>query len=281
MNKQIISDRKAAVYLRVGSKSQFSPSESLDRQENEVRRYCEKQNLTIESSLFKRCVGSGKNVRSRNSVLNLFDKIRTSNVKHIVLHSYERWSRTLPDFSFLADFAKANDVTVHVVKDKLVIDRVYLEDTFKKIDEEYTQEYKKRLSEKIAVSRRMKAETGWFPGRPPLGYETKKEVTSSGRTQSIICISPNKEVIARIRREFTLAAQGIPLSKVQEQLILEAFIPRSKQTRWELHSLRRRLLNPFYLGRFNWEGTEYEGKHELIPDVAEAARLIQTSEVSQ
>lgn len=152
---------------------------------------------------------------------------------------------------------------------------IFDEKTFLKID----AEYKRQLSARVSTALQMRARAGWFPGRPPLGYETRWR--RKERPRSIVCISSDRNSVERVRREFILAAQGRSLREIQEQLVLEAFITADKLTNWELRSLRRKLLNPFYSGSFLWAGIEYQGKHELIPDVADAARLIQSQVVLQ
>lgn len=146
--------------------------------------------------------------------------------------------------------------------------------TFQKID----AEYKRQFAERVSRALRARALAGWFPGRPPLGYETRWR---KGRPRSIVCICSERNVVQRVQREFTLAAQGLSLREIQQQLICEGLVARDKLTNWEMNSLRRRLLNPFYSGTFRWAGVEYQGKHELIPGVAEAARLIQSEAVLQ
>lgn len=139
--------------------------------------------------------------------------------------------------------------------------------------------YLHEISRRVATALKAKAELGWYPGSNiPLGYTVKRETDESGRVKkhgrATICVSPNKNLVQWVQREFELAAQGCTLKQIRNRIILEGFVRPENSNKYRADVIKKRLTSSFYAGRFVWEGIEYEGKHEVIipSDIYEAAQ---------
>jgi DNA invertase Pin-like site-specific DNA recombinase len=121
----------------------------------------------------------------------------------------------------------------------------------------FSKYYVDALSDNIRRGTRTKAEKGWRPTDPPLGYLTDP------KTRTIV---PDPERFDLVKRMWQLMLSG-------------AHSPRSIRevaTQWGLTTRQRRKLggrplsrsgtyrlftSPFYAGLFHWDGTLYPGKH--------------------
>jgi DNA invertase Pin-like site-specific DNA recombinase len=136
----------------------------------------------------------------------------------------------------------------------------------------FSKYYVDSLSENIKRGNRSKAERGWRPSRPPIGY------LHDPVTKTTI---PDPERFELVRQMFSLMLSG-------------AHSPRSvhriAKTEWGLRTLRRKsqggalvhissvnaiLRNPFYAGIFKWEGQMVAGRHEPMISLQEFERVQQ------
>jgi hypothetical protein len=97
---------------------------------------------------------------------------------------------------------------------------------------------------------REKAEQGIYPSRPPFGYKNNPATRS-------IELDPQRAPL--LRRIFEMYASGQYSLTTLRQAIL-----RDTGTRICRAYLEIILKNPFYIGRFTWQGIEYKGTHERL-----------------
>lgn len=134
----------------------------------------------------------------------------------------------------------------------------------------FSKYYVDSLSENIKRGNRSKAERGWRPSRPPIGY-LHEPMTKT--------ICPDPERFDLVRQMFRLMLSG-------------AHTPRSvhgiAKKEWGLRTLRRKtqggallhissvnaiLRNPFYAGVFKWDGRLIVGRHEPMITLQEFERV--------
>lgn len=134
----------------------------------------------------------------------------------------------------------------------------------------FSKYYVDSLAENVRRGNRTKAEKGWRPSKPPLGYLTDPE------TRTAI---PDPERFDLVQQLFRLMLTG-------------AYTPRrlldTATYEWGLRSRKRRrgggtflhlssiyaiLRNPFYSGVFLWEGEMRAGKHKPMIDLADFAKV--------
>jgi site-specific DNA recombinase len=97
---------------------------------------------------------------------------------------------------------------------------------------------------------REKAEEGIYPGRAPFGY--KNNSVTRG-----IEIDPQRAPV--LRKIFEMYASGqYSLTTLREAVL------KNLGVRVNRSYLETMLKNPFYIGRFVWQGIEYKGTHEPL-----------------
>jgi site-specific DNA recombinase len=134
----------------------------------------------------------------------------------------------------------------------------------------FSKYYVDSLSENIKRGNRTKAERGWRPARPPIGY------LHDPATKTII---PDPERFDLVRQMFGLMLTGAHSPRS---------IHRIAKTEWGLRTVRRKsqggglvhlssvntiLRNPFYAGVFEWEGRMVAGRHEPMISLQEFDRV--------
>lgn len=134
----------------------------------------------------------------------------------------------------------------------------------------FSKYYVDSLSENIKRGNRSKAERGWRPSRPPIGY------LHDPSTKTIV---PDPERFKLVREMFQL-------------MLSRAHTPRSvhriAKTEWGLRTIRRKsqggallhlssvnaiLRNAFYAGVFKWDGRMVAGRHEPMLSLQEFERV--------
>lgn len=132
----------------------------------------------------------------------------------------------------------------------------------------------------LKKSKQEKAQHGWFPGNPPLGYVVQKRAGTEARW-SIIVPDTDQKKIRQVQLEFELRAAGLSYKAIKEAVVSEGLICSGDN--YHFTSIEKRIKNPFYAGRFLWNGDEYQGCHELIvsPKIVRAAQRLLKSKVDR
>jgi len=109
------------------------------------------------------------------------------------------------------------------------------------------------LSKTVAERMRMKAERGWLPGKPPIGY------LNNYKTREI---DPDPGSFALVRKAWELVLRGdMSISEISVHLGRLGLRPEISEAK------RGRLLlevfgSTFYLGEFSYKGETFPGKHK-------------------
>jgi site-specific DNA recombinase len=110
--------------------------------------------------------------------------------------------------------------------------------------------YSENLREEVKKGMREKAEQGIYPGRAPFGYKNNTATRD-------IEVDPQRAPV--LRKIFEMYASGqYSLTTLREALL------KTLGVRINRSYLETILKNPFYIGRFVWQGIEYKGTHEPL-----------------
>jgi len=114
------------------------------------------------------------------------------------------------------------------------------------------------LSENVRRGNRTKAENGWRPNLPPIGY------LNDQATKTIV---EDPERFLLVRRMWELMLTGAyPVGKIWE-IATHTWGLRTKKRRrigggpLAKSAIYKLFTNPFYTGVIEWEGKTYPGKH--------------------
>lgn len=125
--------------------------------------------------------------------------------------------------------------------------------------------FSKIVKIKVNGGMKRKAESGWYPSNNvPLGYMIgRSEKIKSSKRTAIVVPSNNPAAVKQVQREFELRANGVSYDEIVREITSEGYCYKCHAS-----AVEKRIKNPFYGGNFMWQGTMYEGKHELIVDRA-------------
>lgn len=137
----------------------------------------------------------------------------------------------------------------------------------------YAKYYVDSLSENVRRGMRTKAEKGWRPNRPPIGYLNDKE------TGTIIADPDRFDLLQRMWR--MVLTDGRSPSDIQ-RIARDQWGLRTKPRRrsggqpLSLSAVYAILGNVFYAGLIDWDGKTYPGKHPPMVTIAEYERVQRT-----
>lgn len=235
--------RQALLYARVSSKDQEREGYSIPAQLKFLREYARAHDFEIVREFVDvetaKCSGRthfGEMVRFLRE--NLACRV-------ILVEKTDRLYRNFRDCVTLEDL----EVEIHLPKEGQIIskDAKSQAKLLHGIQLVMARNYIENLRDEVRKGMREKAEQGIYPSRPPLGYRNNK-------LQHTIEVDPDNAPIAQ--RIFELyATDRHSLASLRKAIATEFGKVHSK---WHLEKL---LKNPFYTGRFNWEGKRYRGTH--------------------
>lgn len=136
----------------------------------------------------------------------------------------------------------------------------------------YSKYYVDSLSENIRRGNRTKAEKGWLPSRPPIGYLTDRDT-------KVVVADPER--FARIQEIWRLMLTGSYSPQRIQSIAANEWGLRTPQRKrlggnpLSLSAIYRLLTNRFYAGIIVWEGRTIVGKHRPAISMDEFDRVQQ------
>lgn len=125
----------------------------------------------------------------------------------------------------------------------------------------YSKYYVDSLSENVRRGNRTKAENGWWPNRPPIGYLNDRE------TKTIV---KDQERFLLVRRMWELMLTGGYSPRAVLETATNEWGLRTRKARrtggapLALSAVYKLFTNPFYAGVIEWEEKTYVGRHEAM-----------------
>ena len=248
---------KAVSYCRVSSKEQEDTGYSLDAQEKSLQEYA-KGKFSVAKTFRISESASGRQIRKTfNEMLMYATKHK---VPVILCEKIDRLTRNLKDAASVSDWLFENpNREIHFVKESFVVNqntRAH-ENLVWDMKVAIARFYTNNLSEEVKKGHREKAAQGWLPTKPPIGYKTIGE-----KGHKIHVIDENTGLL--VQKMFQIYSNGnYSLSKLLEVMHAEA-LRRSDGHKMSRSRLHKYLSDPFYYGKFRWNGELYKGSHEPL-----------------
>ncbi len=182
----------------------------------------------------------------------------------VVVYKIDRLSRSLLDFSKLADFLETHHVSIVSVTQQLdtstSMGRLTMNMllSFAQFEREMVSD---RTRDKMRAARRRGK---WTGGTPRLGYDVAPE----GRRLVV-----NKEEAEQVKAIFGLYAENPSLVSVSQELNRRGWRRKCWKTKkgrlhdsspWDVANLRRMLIDPLYAGLMTLGVETFPGEHEAI-----------------
>ena len=238
-----MTPRTAVLYTRVSSREQEQEGFSLDAQAKILHEYAAHNGLHIACAFEDVETAKVSGRKQFGEMVSFFKRNRSCRV--LLVEKTDRLYRNYRDAFTLEDL----DIEIHFVKESQVLSKdaksqvKFMHD----IRLAVARNYSENLREESKKGMQEKAAQGTYPGRAPFGYLNNKGTRT-------IEIHPDKAHIARYVFETYARGQHSLLS-----------LSKDVRHKWGTHisktNLHKMLTNPFYIGRFKWSGSIYQGMH--------------------
>jgi DNA invertase Pin-like site-specific DNA recombinase len=187
--------------------------------------------------------------------------------KYLIVHKVDRLARNRRDDANL--YERLVGMGVKLVSASENIDETPAGQLMHGMLATFAEYYSNNLSTEIMKGLRRKHETGGTPHKPPVGYQSKRELIGNQDIRTVILDSERAPFVSRA---FTLYATGHwTLHKLAAQLEREGL--RSRGTRryperpLGANRINAMLRNPYYMGVVVWNGQRHPGRHEPLVDL--------------
>ena len=250
-------NNNAIIYTRVSSDEQKKTGFSLDFQAKQGQEYAKKIGLNVVEVFSESHTAKKPGRPLFNEMINFATKRKIS---HIIFLKNDRASRNGVDSAQLVYMAEYLGFNIHLIQDGLVLNKNSRPTDYMifEIANCMANFYPRNLSVDVSTKLREKAEQGYYPERPPVGYMRKPNLK-----RAYLQINPDKAPL--IKRVFELYATGLySYTSLAKQLREEGFqiSPSVKVGRSNIEDI---LNNPIYIGDFIFKGKRYyNAKHDPI-----------------
>ena len=249
--------KKAVIYARVSSGRQEKEGFSIPAQIEFLTEYARHNGFSVVEQFIE---AETAKIAGRKQFNNMLKYITENQIDAILAEKTDRIYRNFKDYIVLEDF---KHIEVHLVKENMIISEhasshVKFMHGIKVL---MAKNYIDNLSEEVIKGKNRKAKEGYYPQQAPVGYKNDSDKTSSKRI-----IVPDEKAAFFIRRLFDLYATGsYSVKELRKKIFEEGFNHKGKP--YARSRILAILHDPFYIGKFIYNGVIYEGKHEPIVSV--------------
>jgi DNA invertase Pin-like site-specific DNA recombinase len=258
---KLYADETFLGYGRVSTDEQIK-GYSLDYQEKVIKNYCKK----LGGKLHKMFIESHSAKKPGRPKFNeMLAYARKHKIKNIVFAVSHRASRNPLDSGMLSYMAEYEGFNIHLIENNRILNKDSKPQDYLifEIENGFNNMYSRNLRVEVTTKMREKADQGYYPTRPMVGYMTQKE-KKAGRGKRALLV-PDPEKAPFIRRIFELYSTGqYSYASLAAQMRIEGFYisPAVKCGKSNIEDI---LNNPIYMGDFIWAGKRYyNGKHEPL-----------------
>ncbi len=255
MNQEKNSKLQFCLYARKSSESDERQAMSIDSQIKEMLDLAKKDNLTVKE--IREESHSAKSSGARPVFNQLISDIENGTFSGILTWAPDRLSRNAGDLGRLVDLMDQN---------KLLQIKTYSQMFSNNPNEKFllmilcSQAKLENDQKGLNVKRglRAKCEMGWRPGVSPLGY---RNVMENNRIEWIDVDKERGPIVTQIFHR--VANRGHSGRTIKKWLDTIGFTTKNGK-KLSLSRIYATLKNPFYYGRYEFNGVWYTGKHQPL-----------------
>ena len=249
---------KAYLYARVSTREQEKEGYSIPAQLDSMRKYARKHEFEISQEFVDVQTAKDPGRSDFEKLLNRLKRPKEGRI--VVVEKMDRLARNDEDFLLL----KQSKAEIHFIKTGAIFSptaKAFVK-YMHRVELANSILYSENLSEEVIKGMHKKAELGEYPGRRPFGYANNR------RTRNI---EPDPESSKIVKRMFELFETGKFSVKTLSQAIRDEFGKRICPA-----NVHRILINPTYIGIFQWRENSYKGNYEtfIMPSQFEAVQGI-------
>ncbi len=260
------TELKYFLYARKSSESEDRQIQSIDDQISHLNRLAKQLGITIVHTYVE--AKSAKAPYMRPIFMEMMQRIQRGDANAILCWQLNRLSRNPVDSGQL-DWLRQSSI----IKAIQTIDKVYLPDDnvlLFNVESGMANQYIIDLRKNSMRGMVGKAERGWIPSRPPLGYLNDK-------AERTIC--KDTERFELVRKIWDLMLTGCYRPSQIQKIANEQWgfrtplCKRSGGTPLNVSTIYKMLTNIFYTGLFEWNGKIYQGNHMAMITMEEYDRV--------
>jgi len=247
----MISDKFVVdLYIRVSTDRQVREGDSLEEQENELKKFCDYRNYHIHNIFIER--GRSGGTTNRPEYQKLIRDIQSKKIQAVVVKKLDRLSRSLLDFEHLVTLLQDNDVEFISLRENFDTTTA-MGKAMLRVALVFAQLEREQTSERVKDVFSFRAEQGLFNGGTcPYGYDVvSKELI------------PNKQEKKVVETMFDLFLKLKASSLVEQELNMLGFRNR-KGLLWDRRHIHMILKRPLYKGYIQWNSEIHKGVHQPL-----------------
>jgi DNA invertase Pin-like site-specific DNA recombinase len=235
--------KPAVLYARVSSRDQEQEGYSIQARLKLLRSYAAKNGFEVVREFID--IETAKTVGRKEFGEMVKFIAKSMDCRTILVEKTDRLCRNFEDSVRLEKL----DIEIHFVKTGNILSKNARAQTkfMHGIEVVSAKYYSDNLREEVIKGMREKAEQGIYPRRAPFGYRNNR------LTRTIEIHPENSEIVKRIFELYATGEHSLDTLRKQVRTEFGKTINRSY-----LHTI---LLNPVYIGTFEWGGTQYRGSH--------------------
>jgi DNA invertase Pin-like site-specific DNA recombinase len=252
------------LYCRKSTEAEDRQVLSIDSQIAELKQLAERQNLSIVEVLTEARSAKAPGRPVFNEMMN---RLYRGEAQGVICWKLDRLARNPIDGAAVIWAIRQNHIAV-----------VTPSNTYRQEDENtilmyiefgMAQKYIDDLSKNVKRGLKAKAERGWFPGTPPVGYLNTRTIHGD----HIIVKDPERFPL--VRRMWDLMLTGCYAPPRILEIASNDWGFRTRQTRkggdkpLARSAIYRTFTNPFYAGMFEFRGQLCQGRHEPMVTLEE------------
>ena len=230
----------AMAYARVSTEDQteYSPSVQI----SDILEYAAKNNIYIPKEFIFVDEGiSGKSAENRPAFQKMIKQARkkSNNVKYIIVHKFDRFSRKKDDQVLYKALLKKDGVKVISVKEPIPEDDKFAV-VYESMLEAMAEYYSLNLAEEVKKTMVKKAENGEFQSIAPFGYKNKNKT---------LVVDPKEADIVKMIYDKYL--NGVSILQIAH-IVNSMGIRTHRGNVFENRTIQYILNNPVYCGYVRW-----------------------------
>jgi DNA invertase Pin-like site-specific DNA recombinase len=264
----IVDNRRALGIIRVSSGKQ-AENNSPGTQRDGIKGYS--KDAAIDLVRVVEIHESAKDSELRKEYRRVLDEAKNDGILHVVFWHWDRHTRNFTDSEAMERDVKAGIFVLHIGSERKVFDKSSPDSEWLVADINTFQAkgYVRGMSTRAKESLRRKADAGWYPGRPPIGWRNQKLVTADGQVKDRGGTIEPTTWGERLWRELYRwrVERGLSVRAICNAITAHnpPLVPANKLASLANPSRIDDLLkNPFSKGWFWFDGKLYRGKHQAF-----------------
>lgn len=241
---------RVSLYIRVSTGRQANEGDSLEEQENELKKFCEYKNYLIHKIYIER--GRSAKDTNRPEYQKLLESIKEKKINAVIVKKLDRLSRSLLDFEEFMKIAQQHNVEFISLKENFDTTNA-MGKAMLRVALVFAQLEREQTSERISDVMGYRAEQGLYNGGiTPYGYDSiNKELSPHKQEKKIVELIFNKVIESK---------STIEVARFLNEM---GYRNRSGQL-WDCRRINNILQNSVYKGIVRWGKKLYQGIHQPI-----------------